>query len=209
MLAFVLAVSLTACGGDDKSSAGGGEVKSSKTAEKSFLTGMVHHHESAIEMAEIANRRSKDPFITSLASNIITTQDREIGQMKRIYKRLHGGRLKPDPGAHDGLGLSAEEAGMDHSPAMNKELEKATPFAPAFVDDMVPHHAGAVKMSKVVLTKTKDPQLRKLAQGIIATQTREIKAMNAFRTRKHGGPAPKDAGMNGAKDKKDEHSGGH
>lgn len=208
VMALVLAVSVTACGSSDKkSSATGGQAKSTKTVERSFLTGMVDHHESAIEMANIAKRRGQDPFVTNLASDITSTQDREIGQMKQIYKRLYGGQLKPDPGAHDGLGLSAEQAGMDHSPAMNKELEKANPFDRAFVDDMEPHHTGAVKMSKVVLGKTKDPELRKLAQGIVTAQTREIKAMNAFRTRKYGGPVPKDAGMKGSMDMKGEHSG--
>ena len=207
LLAFVLAVSLAACGGKDEDK--GSASKSTDTVEKSFLTGMVHHHESAIEMADIAERRGKAPFVTKLASNITSTQEREIKQMNQIYKRLHGGRLKPDPGAHDGLGLSATQAGMDHSPAMNKELEKANPFDRAFVDDMEPHHTGAVKMSKVVLTKTKDPELRKLAESIVATQTREVKAMNAFRMREYGGPVPEDAGSKGSKDMEGGEHGGH
>jgi len=207
LLAFVLAVSLAACGGKDEDK--GSASKSTGTVEKSFLTGMVHHHESAIEMADIAERRGKAPFVTKLASNITSTQEREIKQMNQIYKRLHGGQLKPDPGAHDGLGLSAEQAGMDHSPATNKALEKANPFDRAFVDDMEPHHTGAVKMSKVVLTKTKDPELRKLAESIVATQTREVKGMNDFRTREYGGPVPENAGSKGSKDMEGGEHGGH
>lgn len=196
MLVAALATGITACGSsnDEKDSASSGGAKSTKTVEKSFLTGMVHHHESAIEMANIAKRRGQDPFVSRLASNIVATQEREIGQMKSIYKRLVGGQLKPDPMAHDGLGLTAEEAGMTHNAQTNKALEAANPFDRAFVDEMEPHHSGAVKMANVVLTKTKDSALRDLAQGIVDTQTREIKEMNAFRTKKYGGPVPAGAG---------------
>lgn len=191
MLVAALATGVTACGSgnDQKDSASGGGAKSTKTVEKSFLTGMVHHHESAIAMANIARRRGHDPFVSRLASNIVATQEREIGQMKSIYKRLLGGNLKPNPMAHDGLGLTAEQAGMTHNAETNKALEAANPFDRAFVDEMEPHHSGALAMSKVVLTKTQDPALRNLAQGIIATQTREIKEMNGFRTKKYGGPS--------------------
>lgn len=72
-------------------------------------------------------------------------------------------------------------------------LESANPFDRAFVDEMVSHHRGAVRMSRVVLKHTKDPALRSLAETIIAAQTGEVRAMNAFRTRRYGGPAPEKA----------------
>ena len=64
--------------------------------------------------------------------------------------------------AHDGLGLSAGEAGMTHSPETNEMLEAAMPFDRAFVDE----------------------------EGIVATQEREIEEMDAFRTEEYGVPVP-------------------
>ncbi|KAF0116940.1 MAG: hypothetical protein FD150_30 [Rhodobacteraceae bacterium] len=46
-----------------------------------------------------------------------------------------------------------------------------------FIRGMVPHHQGAVEMAKIVLEHGKDPEVRKLAEGIIAAQEAEIKWM--------------------------------
>ncbi len=203
LLTAVLVLGAAACGGDDDE-ASSGEAGSTETVEKAFLTGMVHHHGTAIEMAEIAQERGEASFVKQLADDIVTTQEREMAEMEKIYTRLIGGELEPDPGAHDGLGLSAEEAGMTHSPATNDMLRAADPFDRAFVDEMVPHHTGAVKMAKIVLESTKDADLRKLAEGIVSTQEREIEEMNAFRTKKYGGPVPATESGGGG-----EHGGGH
>ena len=202
LLVALLAVGFAACGGDDseESSATG-----AKPVEEAFLTGMVHHHGTAIEMAEIAQKRGQSNFVKKLAADIVSTQERETDEMMKIYKRLSGAELEPDPRAHDGLGLSAEEAGMTHSSKTNETLRSANPFDRAFVDEMGPHHTGAVKMAKVVLESTKDADLRKLAQGIVTSQGREINAMNTFRIEEYGAPVPKKG--RGGEEHGGEHSG--
>lgn len=201
----VLALGLVACGDDEKSTSGSSDQD--QKVEKAFLSGMVHHHESAIEMAESAQRRGQDPFIRKLAEAIITAQEREIGQMRSIHKRLFGQTLKPDPGAHDGLGLTAAEAGMTHNEQSNAMLEGAEPFDRAFVDEMVPHHLGAINMAKVVLEDTRDPALKNLAETIIRAQQNEVDGMNAFRKRKYGGPVPANAQAAGGEITVEEHEG--
>jgi len=47
-----------------------------------------------------------------------------------------------------------------------------------FVTGMIPHHQGAIDMAKIVLEKGKDPEIKKLAEGIVKAQESEIKLMN-------------------------------
>ncbi len=54
-------------------------------------------------------------------------------------------------------------------------------FDKAFLDEMIVHHEGAVDMANLVLEKTSREELRNLAFDIIAAQTTEIEAMNAWR----------------------------
>lgn len=86
---------------------------------------------------------------------------------------------------------SSPMAGMDHSKMdhgamnhsmMNMDLGSADEnFDLRFIDAMVPHHQGAVKMAQEALQKSKRPEIKKLAQSIIADQDKEIAQMQQWR----------------------------
>jgi uncharacterized protein (DUF305 family) len=49
--------------------------------DEAFIDAMIPHHQSAIEMAQVALENSDNPKIERLAQNIISAQQREIEQM--------------------------------------------------------------------------------------------------------------------------------
>jgi len=52
-----------------------------------FMKSMIPHHSIAILVSKRA--ALKDPEVRTLADSIISAQQREIGQMKRMLQRLH------------------------------------------------------------------------------------------------------------------------
>ncbi len=50
--------------------------------DKDFVTGMLPHHQGAVDMAKIELQYGKDPELKKLATNIIKSQDEEIAFMK-------------------------------------------------------------------------------------------------------------------------------
>lgn len=138
-----------------------------------FVQEMVPHHESALDMAAIAKERSDRAEIKRLADAIITTQRAEIAQLRDIAARLRSGGVQAGS-----LGVPHHMMGMDGHVAA---LETADPFDRAFLDDMIPHHEGAIEMSRVVLNRGADPEVRRLAQEIVAAQQREITQMQGWR----------------------------
>ncbi len=57
--------------------------------DKAFIEAMIPHHQSAINMSEVAQEESKIPEIKELAKNIVDAQKREIEQMKQWRKQWY------------------------------------------------------------------------------------------------------------------------
>ena len=59
------------------------ELAEADPFDKAFIDNMIPHHQSAIEMAEVARENTKNPRIKTLANDIIDGQNRELKQMKQ------------------------------------------------------------------------------------------------------------------------------
>jgi hypothetical protein len=108
------------------------------------------------------------------------------GAFWRSSEHYHGAAGKADPGA---AATSAMMTAMDRMHAEMNSVQMTGELDRDFVALMVPHHRSAVDMARVYLERGRDPQLRRLAEGIIASQRAEIEQMQR-RPAGTLGPAP-------------------
>ncbi|MBA3301092.1 MAG: DUF305 domain-containing protein [Thermoleophilaceae bacterium] len=190
-IAIALLVAISGCGDDDKSSASKEQDKSGNQADQAFLKAMVPHHESAVAMAQVAVEKGEHKEAQGLGRSIIETQSQEIAQMSKLHSEIYGQEITPDEKAAGELGLSMEEAGMMHGGMDPGEKIKKGPIVDkVFIDEMVPHHQGAILMARAVQSKGQNPEVKKLAATIIAEQTKEIEQMNSWRKDWYGAESP-------------------
>lgn len=71
------------------------------------------------------------------------------------------------------------KAMMDMHARMN-EVKPSGDVDVDFVAGMIPHHQGAIDMAKVELENGSDPEIKKLAEDIIAAQEKEIALMKEW-----------------------------
>jgi uncharacterized protein (DUF305 family) len=81
----------------------------------------------------------------------------------------------------DGGMMMQGDGGMSHDMSMDIGPADAD-YDLRFIDSMVMHHQGAVNMAEEALKKSQRPEMKKLAQDIIAAQKQEIAQMKQWRT---------------------------
>ena len=87
----------------------------------------------------------------------------------------HAGHAKSGPTPGD-QAFAASEAEMHEKMA----AASGQTIDQAYVAKMIAHHEGAVAMAKVALRDSRDPEIRRMAQSVVDTQTREIAEMKAW-----------------------------
>ena len=157
------------------------------SADARFIVMMIPHHQGAIAMAELALIRARRPEIKALAQRIITSQSREITQMRQWYRQWYGTDV-PAWGIRSGYGM-----GMGHGMGMGggmgmgwgmpgmatslEALKTAPDFDRAFIEQMIPHHRMGVMMASHAEWNTQHPQLRELEAAMVRVQSQEIEQM--------------------------------
>lgn len=145
------------------------------TADVTFATEMIVHHEQAVEMADIVLAKPDvESEVLELAAKIKAAQQPEIDLMTDWLESWDA----------DMGGMS----GMDHGGGMmsQEDMDALTAAAGAeasalFLDQMVEHHEGAIAMAELELETGQNADALELAEKIIADQTAEIEFMQTLR----------------------------
>ena len=150
-------------------------------ADVKFLQGMIIHHQQAILMSSMADKRTNNETIVDLAKRIDVSQEDEINFMESwLYDRGENKKDIPHHNMHMDMGM----AGM----ATPKQLEdlkntKATDFDRLFLQLMIAHHDGALKMVEELREfsgSAYDPILSEFVSDLVNDQGVEIERMNTI-----------------------------
>ncbi len=150
-----------------------------------FIDAMIPHHQGAVEMATEALSKSQHPEIKKLAQDIISAQNREINELKQWrqawYPSSGSTPMAWNAQAGQMAGMSKEQMqGMMMT--MKEGLGAAdAQFDLRFINAMIPHHEGAITMAQDAASKSKRPEIKKLAQDILTSQQKEIDQMKEWR----------------------------
>jgi len=151
-------------------------MQNGKYSDERFIDAMVPHHQGAIAMARVALKNAEHEEIKDLSRNIVSTQQAEIEELKSIKKEEFGTSQVP-------MEMSKEQMrsmGMMMNP---QHLAQSKPFDEAFIKAMIPHHQSAIYMAQVANEKSKNPEIKDLAENIVSAQKKEIEQMKQWRMR--------------------------
>lgn len=153
------------------------EIPESGSAAVDFLTGMIPHHQAAIEMAQsYLKYGGENSELKQLAEEIIEAQTQEIDQMRQLADRL---KEEKDGNAEQARAYRAEYEKMFEDGSHDHHMTQSTPATvdEAFAEGMIMHHKMAVDMSRSVLEYTDQKEVTQLAETIIEQQEQEISQM--------------------------------
>lgn len=158
--------------------------QNSDSLDAHFIEQMIPHHEDAITMAKLAQTKANRPEVQELARNIIDSQGKEITQMKSWYREWFGKELPTGSQVMNIHGMMSNRSGM-HMGMMGdvsdlQKLELSADFDKDFIEQMIPHHQMAVMMASMLKGGTQRPEMKKLVDDIITTQTKEIEQMREW-----------------------------
>ena len=161
------------------------------SAEAGFARDMSEHHAQAVQMAEIALRRTESEEIRVLATDILLTQQNQIGQM-------HGWLAVwglPPTGTEPAMAwMGHPTEGIMPGMATPEEISALETLPPDEADEqflrlMIPHHRAAIPMAEAVLERTDRPEVEQLASAIAASQEGEIQLMQNLLERRGVAPS--------------------
>jgi uncharacterized protein (DUF305 family) len=150
-------------------------------ADIAFMQMMVPHHAQAVEMAELARRYAVDPDVRRMAARIRAAQGPEIVAMSSWLEQQGVEVFQPGADPHD-----FDHSLHGHDPMLGMltdaqlaELAEArgSRFDRLFLQGMIRHHRGAVRMAENVATEGVDVLVTELAADVHVTQTSEIARM--------------------------------
>ncbi len=150
------------------------EMDSARLGESisyNFIVQMIPHHQAAIDMSKNLLKYTNFVTLEDIAERIIKEQTQSIENMEAIKEQCREKTNTPQElGAY-------QNAIQNIKRIMFSEMGNAyttNSIDGDFMREMIPHHMGAVRMSRITLEYPICPELVPILEAIIASQERGI-----------------------------------
>lgn len=149
-------------------------AKLSDSLSHNFIVQMIPHHRAAIEMSKNLLRVTTFVPLQHIAQNIVSEQTKSIEDMQNVLEHcsklanLEQARCLYDRQYRQitqTMFFRMRSACFDNNINAN------------FMREMIPHHQGAIQMSKNVLRYPTCPELDPILQAIITSQEKGVQEM--------------------------------
>ena len=143
-----------------------------------FIRCMIPHHQAAIYMCENLLKYTNYIPLQEVAHNIIKEQTKGIEQMKHIAETTRGYyNTRREVNWYIRKYLQITHNMIDRM----RNAPRCENINLNFVNEMIPHHEGAIEMCKNLLQYRIDPRLVKVARYIIEEQSEGVRRMENIR----------------------------
>ncbi len=138
-----------------------------------YLYQMIPHHEAAIAISENVLQYGTNQKVKQMAQKIVKEQTADIGEVRELIEKI-----KANPQIDQTQADAYRRESMQiHEDMMNKmkSIKPTCNVDKNFLLGMIPHHEGAVNMSRSVLKYTDNTEVKRMAENTIKKQAEEIK----------------------------------
>ncbi|MFI7676319.1 DUF305 domain-containing protein [Actinophytocola sp. NPDC049390] len=173
-----------------------------------FSQDMSVHHLQAVTMAGVARERSTDPAIRTLAFDIESTQQGQVGMMSGWITLWNQPTLPagsymawmtgPATHGHGGTTSAAVASGgvrIMPGIATQQELTRLRSLSGReldvyFLQLVLRHHAGGAPMAQYAAERASQPAVRALADSILKSQSAEMDTIKSMLAQRGAAPLP-------------------
>lgn len=142
-----------------------------------YIDAMLAHHQESAEIARLAQKRSRDERVKSLAADYLAKSERSLAELQKHRDELYAGQ----PSHHKRL----VGTGAESSPDMKRlNASDDAAFDQLFLEVLGKRNRKAAKKSEQAATKAAHPAIREHSKRVIIDWLGELKMKDSESTRK-------------------------
>ena len=153
------------------------QMKLTGYVDRDFMLLMIPHHDAGIAMSSSEEGFGEHKDLKNMAILDVSDQQKDNREMREYLKEPTSAEKPTSAEATAGNELIAAMQTMNQS--MNG-MKLTGNQDHDFIMMMIPHHEAAITMSQIELKYGTDPRVKKVAQGVIDGQTKDVHDMKSW-----------------------------